>query len=599
MRLALWAVFATAGVFVGCGPGGVGPDVPDISGPVEHSGPRAELGRCFDSAAPVTGALNEWRGGGAGVVDLSAAITAGDGLDRKVIARTLRRQAKAFMRCYDVYRRIDPTLHGVVEVSFTIGADGRVSNVDAEGVSTEVAACVADVLSRLRFRNPEGGGIVTVNHRLDLRPPGAAALPNIPKSLEINTEGPLDKDAIRAVIRDAEWSIQYCYESVLMQNPHAAGTVMAEFTIASDGTVTQSVASGVDPYVDECVAATIGTLVFPREPGGVVNVRYPFVFDSVAPPGAKSADQLGLVTFDIDTLRPHVQGASRCFVDHAPADGFGSAVVDISFIDGTVADVSVDSPAGDAAAKCVREALGAVAIEGAGGEIRCDVAYGWERVAPSTPVVDVGSSVRYEGVVVADTFEAEAIAPLSTALVARRSETPDGGIFVVRTEAGATFGSVWRASLTAYAAGYSALRLERAATTDTELIYSARAPLLDLPASSDAVISVVSVLVGNGEVQVGAAGVEPRYLVSHLDGPEAPGLISETLSTLRVAAGDTPLLVVEVAAAPDTAFEHVARVIQLVAGVDGADMYLVLPNALTTPFELVESGDEVEARAPQ
>jgi hypothetical protein len=81
--------------------------------------------------------------------------------------------------------------------------------------------------------------------------------------------------AIRKHIRRHVEQIRYCYERQLQSHPRLAGTVSATFTIAGDGTVTSSAATGVDDEVSTCIAKVIAQIQFSTTDGPSI-VHYPF-----------------------------------------------------------------------------------------------------------------------------------------------------------------------------------------------------------------------------------------------------------------------------------------------------------------------------------
>jgi hypothetical protein len=94
--------------------------------------------------------------------------------------------------------------------------------------------------------------------------------------------GDLDKNIIRRYIRKKLPQIKYCYEKQLLVKTSLAGTVTTNFTISGTGAVIAVAASGIgDSDVENCVAAAIKSIQFPKpKGGGLVNVRYPFTFRS-------------------------------------------------------------------------------------------------------------------------------------------------------------------------------------------------------------------------------------------------------------------------------------------------------------------------------
>jgi hypothetical protein len=92
------------------------------------------------------------------------------GLPPAVIRRYLRRAMGPIRACYEAALRTQPGLEGTVRVTFTIGADGRVSSAAASGMDDGAAACIAGVIRGLEFPRPDGGGVVTVRYPFVFRP---------------------------------------------------------------------------------------------------------------------------------------------------------------------------------------------------------------------------------------------------------------------------------------------------------------------------------------------------------------------------------------------------------------------------------------------
>jgi Ca-activated chloride channel family protein len=98
--------------------------------------------------------------------------------------------------------------------------------------------------------------------------------------------GSLDKTIIRRYVRRQIEKIQYCYDKRLLGHPQLAGTLTVHFTIGPDGRVAAANADGMhDAELETCVADVIKAIEFPRsENGGVVQVNYPFTFQSAEAP---------------------------------------------------------------------------------------------------------------------------------------------------------------------------------------------------------------------------------------------------------------------------------------------------------------------------
>lgn len=99
-----------------------------------------------------------------------------------------------------------------------------------------------------------------------------------------SVNGALHEAIIRRYIKRNVRKLHDCYKQELLAKPALTGTVVATFTIASDGNVTSSTATGLE-VVDACVAAVIGGIEFPKpKDGGIVKVTYPFVFEPLQAP---------------------------------------------------------------------------------------------------------------------------------------------------------------------------------------------------------------------------------------------------------------------------------------------------------------------------
>lgn len=75
------------------------------------------------------------------------------------VKSVVRRRAGAIRACYEARLPLKPRLSGKLTAKWTIGADGSVRGVTAQGSLKDgkVKACVLRVLRRMRFQKPEGG----------------------------------------------------------------------------------------------------------------------------------------------------------------------------------------------------------------------------------------------------------------------------------------------------------------------------------------------------------------------------------------------------------------------------------------------------------
>jgi TonB family protein len=100
--------------------------------------------------------------------------------------------------------------------------------------------------------------------------------------------GSLDKEAIRAVIKSHRSQLNGCYLPRLSEAPQLAGNIHVKFVISPSGGVsTASVERSTvnDADLEACVVQAVAGWAFPEpKGGGIVQVKYPFIFKSQAEP---------------------------------------------------------------------------------------------------------------------------------------------------------------------------------------------------------------------------------------------------------------------------------------------------------------------------
>lgn len=96
--------------------------------------------------------------------------------------------------------------------------------------------------------------------------------------------GGLDKDVVARVIKRYWAQIKYCYEKELSKNPNLYGKIAVKFTISGNGSVSEAEIEQTEmnnAAVEECIIRNIKRWMFPApKGGGIVVVRYPFIFKS-------------------------------------------------------------------------------------------------------------------------------------------------------------------------------------------------------------------------------------------------------------------------------------------------------------------------------
>jgi TonB family protein len=105
--------------------------------------------------------------------------------------------------------------------------------------------------------------------------------------------GSLEKEHIRAVIREHLASVKGCYDEGLRDAPHAQGRVVIQFVVSGTGTVAVSRIAESSlglPAVEQCIARQSCAWQFsPPRGGGEVIVTYPFALSpggDTAPPSS-------------------------------------------------------------------------------------------------------------------------------------------------------------------------------------------------------------------------------------------------------------------------------------------------------------------------
>ncbi|MBI4820302.1 MAG: AgmX/PglI C-terminal domain-containing protein [Deltaproteobacteria bacterium] len=100
----------------------------------------------------------------------------------------------------------------------------------------------------------------------------------------VTVEGSLDRELIRRVVEEHRSQVRYCYERALVSDSGLFGKVELEWVIDATGSVSRAdVKSSTmgSAAVESCLRAKVSAWTFPKpRGGGIVVVRYPFVFRS-------------------------------------------------------------------------------------------------------------------------------------------------------------------------------------------------------------------------------------------------------------------------------------------------------------------------------
>lgn len=93
-------------------------------------------------------------------------------------------------------------------------------------------------------------------------------------------KGPLSKEIIRSVILKHIGEVKRCYEVELDKDESLAGQVMMNFTISTEGKVTESrleQSTLRNGAAEKCIVEAVRGWEFPKPQGGTVAVSYPFL----------------------------------------------------------------------------------------------------------------------------------------------------------------------------------------------------------------------------------------------------------------------------------------------------------------------------------
>ena len=102
---------------------------------------------------------------------------------------------------------------------------------------------------------------------------------------DLAIRGALSREVIRRVVRRHHGEVRHCYEQGLQQRPDLDGRVLTQFMIAPTGeVVAATVQSSTLGHVETemCIARAVRRWTFPPvDAGGMTNVTYPFVLESL------------------------------------------------------------------------------------------------------------------------------------------------------------------------------------------------------------------------------------------------------------------------------------------------------------------------------
>ncbi len=97
-------------------------------------------------------------------------VTVKGGGETTALTKLVKKSSAKLLGCYKKALVLKPDLYGTATVTFTIGADGKVSTADAVGLTTSAGACIAATITKLRFAKPTDGQPIDVTYPLTFDP---------------------------------------------------------------------------------------------------------------------------------------------------------------------------------------------------------------------------------------------------------------------------------------------------------------------------------------------------------------------------------------------------------------------------------------------
>jgi hypothetical protein len=196
-------------------------------------------------------------------------LSVGDGLDKEIVRRYLRRSRGRYLYCFEKHLAQFPDHKGgTVQTSFVILPPGRVGTVSATGLEDPITRCFADATRAVVFPEPTDAQAVPVKVAFRLIPPESAVRP-VPTGRRVDRRP--DAGALTSALRARADSLRACLPA------GALGAATLELAIDKAGAVVKAKVNGMpDAKVTAClVAAAMGTT---GKPGGQGTLRCPLSF---------------------------------------------------------------------------------------------------------------------------------------------------------------------------------------------------------------------------------------------------------------------------------------------------------------------------------
>jgi hypothetical protein len=181
----------------------------------------------------------------------------GPPLTRDEVRLVIRAKLPVIRACFEAGLEHTPALRGRVLLQFTIGIDGKATDVrvsEDDLGEPSVAACLVELIPTWQFPRPRDDGPITIAYPFAFSSEDSLRAAGLPR-----VEGTVKPEAVGAVFEARRDELDACLPS------GASGTLGVALSIDDAGAVTR-ISSYADTLPDDagrCVLRTISAWVFP------------------------------------------------------------------------------------------------------------------------------------------------------------------------------------------------------------------------------------------------------------------------------------------------------------------------------------------------
>ncbi|MFT5991945.1 MAG: TonB family protein [Bradymonadia bacterium] len=174
----------------------------------------------------------------------------------------------------------DRTAEEVLANQTALGENAGVGIVSNSGIGTSSGA-----EGEVRRAQVDSGGSSVAANAETTRTERAEAPAPTPRvraqSEQVRGSGSIDSDNLRSVLRRRQRDITRCYERALAQDPGLRGRITIQFTVGSDGSVSDARLpdNEVGSSAGNCILGRVRRWRFEPPSGGTVTVRRPYLLE--------------------------------------------------------------------------------------------------------------------------------------------------------------------------------------------------------------------------------------------------------------------------------------------------------------------------------